>query len=88
MITAGTSIRETLPVLKNAANVSVSDLIISVDRMEKGTEGISAREQVMRDFGIKVHPIVTIEDIIDYVKDRVDDDILCRMKEYRKEYCV
>lgn len=88
VITAGTSIRETLPVLRAAANVSVSDLIISVDRKEKGTEGISATEQVMRDFGIKVHPIVTIEDIIDYIDGSLDGDIIRRMKEYREEYCV
>lgn len=36
VITAGTAVRETLPVLKAAGDVTVAALIISVDRMERG----------------------------------------------------
>ena len=36
VITAGTAIRETLPVLKAAADIEIAGMVISVDRMERG----------------------------------------------------
>lgn len=36
VITAGTAVRETMPILKNAANVEVKDMFISVNRCEVG----------------------------------------------------
>ncbi len=33
VITAGTAVRETMPILKNAANVEVKDMFISVNRL-------------------------------------------------------
>lgn len=36
VITAGTAIRTVLPLLKEQADVDITALIISVDRMEKG----------------------------------------------------
>ena len=38
VITAGTAIRQVIPVLKNAADVKIEAMVISVDRMEKGKE--------------------------------------------------
>ena len=69
VITAGTAIRETLPILKAAADVNISGVIISVDRMEKGKGEKSAVQEVFDEFGIKVYPIVTVEDIIECIKD-------------------
>ena len=55
VITAGTAIRETLPVLKAAADVTVTDLFISVNRCEIGTQaGETAVSEVMDEFGIRV----------------------------------
>ena len=44
VITAGTAVRETLPVLQAAAKVQVPGLIISVDRMERGQGELTAIE--------------------------------------------
>lgn len=90
VITAGTAIRETLPILKNAADVSVECVIISVDRMEKGKGEKSAVQEVYDEFGIKVYPIVTVCDIIDCIEDGTIDgkEYLEAMKEYRKNYGV
>lgn len=90
VITAGTSIRETTPILKSAANVDILNIIISVDRMEKGKNEKSAVQEVYEDFGLKVYPIVTVIDIIDCIKDGTIDGIeyLNKMIEYRKEYGV
>ncbi len=90
VITAGTAIREVLPILKAAADVSVSGVIISVDRMEKGKSDKSAVQEVYDEFGIKVYPIVTVEDIIGCIKDGTIDgaEYLDKMLEYRKNYGV
>ena len=64
VITAGTAIRETMPVLKAAADVEVKDMFISVNRCEVGTTpGKTAIMEVGEDFGINVHSIVTVKDI-------------------------
>ena len=91
VITAGTAIRQVIPVLKNAADVDIQAMIISVDRMEKGKEGdLSAVQEVKRDFGIEVFSIVTIEDIIKAIEDGVIEgkEYLDKMLEYRKTYGV
>ena len=91
VVTAGTAIRQVIPVLKNAADVKIEAMVISVDRMEKGKEGdLSAVQEVKRDFGIEVFSIVTIEDIIKAIEDGVIEgkEYLDRMLEYRKTYGI
>jgi orotate phosphoribosyltransferase len=90
VITAGTAIRETLPVLKAAADCNVEAVIISVDRMEKGKGEKSAVQEVYDEFGIKVYPIVTVCDIIDCIEDGTIDgkEYLQAMKEYRATYGI
>ena len=90
VITAGTAIRETLPILKAAASCEVAGVIISVDRMEKGKGEKSAVQEVYDEFGIKVYPIVTVEDIIECIKDGTIEgkEYLDKMLEYRKTYGI
>lgn len=71
VITAGTAIRTVLPLLKEQADVDITALIISVDRMEKGKGELSAVQEVKKDFGINVYSIVTMEDIIDAIKNDI-----------------
>ena len=87
---AGTAIRAVLPLLKSQADVDITALIISVDRMEKGKGELSAVQEVKNDFGIDVYSIVTIEDIIDAIKNGVIPgmEYLDKMLEYRKNYGV
>jgi orotate phosphoribosyltransferase len=91
--TAGTSIRESIPLLKAAANVQVKGLIVSVDRMERGTTTMSALAQIREEFGIRTTAIVTLADIIEYLHNReiggkivLDDAIYHRIIEYRRIY--
>lgn len=90
VITAGTAIRQVLPVLKAAADVNISGMVISVDRMEKGQGEYSAVQEVYNEFGIKIYPIVTVNDIIDAIKNGVVEgkEYLDKMLEYRKTYGV
>jgi len=63
VITAGTAVRECLPVLQAAAAITVEALIISVDRMEKGTGELTATEEIYEEFGIKTFSIVSVKDL-------------------------
>ena len=61
VITAGTAVRETMPILKACADVKVPHMFISVDRCEVGhTPGKTAIMEVQEEFGLQVHPIVTV----------------------------
>ncbi len=90
VITAGTAIRETMPVLKGAANVSVNDMFISVNRCEVGqNKSKTAVMEVMEDYGINVHSIVTVKDIYEYLKtDGKYETVLKNMEKYMEQYCV
>lgn len=90
VITAGTAIRETMPVLRAAADVSVTDMFISVNRCEVGNvPGKTAVMQVGEEFGIRVHALVTVADIREYLSGRAEyAALLPKMDAYMKEYCV
>lgn len=90
VITAGTAVRETLPVLQAAAKVMVEDMFISVNRCEVGQiPGKTAITEVEEEFGIKVHALVTVEDIRDYLIQKGGyEELVERMKEYMEQYCV
>jgi orotate phosphoribosyltransferase len=90
VITAGTAIRESLPILKAAADVNIKAVIISVDRMEKGKGEKSAVQEVYDEFGIRVYPIVTVVDIIEAIEDGTINykEYLQAMKDYRATYGI
>ena len=90
VITAGTAIRETMPILMGAADVTVKDMFISVNRCEVGTTpGKTAIMEVGEDYGINVHAIVTVADIYEYLKSSGEyDEIIPKMEEYMEKYCI
>ncbi|GAB1475842.1 orotate phosphoribosyltransferase [Bacillota bacterium] len=94
VITAGTAVKECVPILKNTAEVQICGLIIAVDRMEKGQGERSAVRELYEDCGIPVFPIVTIKDIIEMMplwrerEGMIPSDAETRMKDYMRQYCV
>ncbi len=91
VMTSGKALREMLPKLKQAANVEIAGMVISVDRMERGLESsLSAVQEVYKEFGVKVYSIVTMADIISAIEDGTIEgkEYLEKMKEYRKTYGV
>lgn len=90
VVTAGTAVRETLPLLKNAADVTVRDMFISVDRCEVGFGAQkTAVQEILDDFGIAVHALVTAADLRDYLRERDPDSAtLDQMERYMDEYCI
>lgn len=90
VITAGTAIRETMPVLTGCADVTVTDMFISVNRCEIGAApGKTAVMEVGEEFGIQVHALVTVEDIYQYLKEQgAYGELLPLMEAYMAQYCV
>jgi orotate phosphoribosyltransferase len=91
--TAGTSIRETVPLLKAAAEVTLAGLVVAVDRMERGTGDQSALSEVGEAFRMKTFSIVTIAEIVEHLSSHdvdgrriITDEIRERIALYRKEY--
>jgi orotate phosphoribosyltransferase len=91
--TAGTSIRETVPILKRAANVTLAGLVVSVDRMERGTGEQSALAEIEESFGLPAFPIVTVREIMAYLRGRevdgrvvLTDELHARMEAYLAQY--
>lgn len=83
--TAGTSIRETVPVLKSAANIELAGLIVSVDRAERGPTGSgTAMQEVGKEFNMPTFAIVTVHEIMQCVDLSSDDRQ--RMEAYLAEF--
>ncbi len=91
--TAGTSIRETVPVLRAQAQVELAGLIVSVDRQERGPGGGSALAEVGAEFGMPTISIVTLDEIVEHLTGREVDgnliltaEVLDRIDAYRTKY--
>ncbi len=94
VLTAGTAVRESIPILKAIADVNIVGLVISVDRMEKGQGDLTAIEELYNEFGIKTFPIVTVKDIINTLHNQeldgatvINDEIKEKMCNYMNTYC-
>ena len=94
--TAGTSIRETIPILQAAGKVDVLGLVVSVDRMEQGqTETKSALQEIEENFGLKTTAIVTMADVVEHLYNKpykgqviIDDAMKARIDQYYEQYGV
>ena len=93
--TAGTSVRESAALLTSIAKVTLSALVVSVDRMEKGETDKGALEEISRSFGMKTIAIVTLREIVDFLYNKnidgavvIDDIIKGKIDDYRKIYGI
>ena len=89
VMTSGKALREVLPKLKGEADVDITGMIITVDRMEKALDSEqSAVQNAYSEFGVKVFSIVTMEDIIDAIENGVVEgkEYLDAMRAYRAQY--
>ena len=93
--TAGTSIRETFPLIKACGDVEVLGLVVSVDRMERGQGEVSALEEIRNTYGIKTTSIVTMAEVTECLYNQpyngrvyIDDEIKRAMDAYYEKYGV
>ncbi|TCT14351.1 orotate phosphoribosyltransferase [Natranaerovirga pectinivora] len=68
--TAGTSIEETMPILKKQGDVDVLGLVVSVDRMERGKGEKSALSEIQEKYSIKTTAIVTMAEVVEHLHNK------------------
>ncbi|MEE1195291.1 MAG: orotate phosphoribosyltransferase [Lachnospiraceae bacterium] len=91
--TAGTSIQETLPIIKAQGDVDVLGLVVSVDRMERGQGTKSALKEIEEKYGLKTTAIVTMQDVVEHLYNKeykgkviIDDTIKAAIDAYYAQY--
>lgn len=91
--TAGTSIEETLPIIKAQGDVDVMGLVVSVDRMERGQGSKSALAEIQEKYGFKTTAIVTMADVVEHLYNRpykgkiiIDDALKTAIDAYYEQY--
>ena len=89
VMTSGKALKEVLPKLRGAANVNITGMVITVDRMEKalGSEK-AAVQQAWDEEGVRVCSIVTIRDIIDALEEGIIEgkEHVPAIRAYLQEY--
>ncbi len=93
--TAGTSIRETMPLLRAQGDVTIAGLVVSVDRMERGTGEKGALQEIGETYRIPTAAIVTMGEIVEHLYLRpykgniiIDDTIKSKLGAYYARYGV
>jgi len=88
VITAGTAIREIIPLLEEN-HAKLGGICIALDRQEQGVGKISAIEEVKQQYNIPVISIITLEDILIYLKNSPEFSQYAEVIDaYRKKYGV
>ena len=86
VITAGTSVRESVDIIRNAG-ATPAGVLIALDRQEKGQNNSSAIQEVQVQFDMPVIAIITLANIIDYLTADASDQ-LNAIKDYQCLYGI
>ncbi len=82
--TAGTAVREAIPLLRSVADVSLVGLVVSVDRRERGLDERSALAVLAEEFDMPTFAIVTVHEIMELVdlEPHLRDAMLAYLDQY------
>ncbi|HEU5480363.1 MAG TPA: orotate phosphoribosyltransferase [Candidatus Tumulicola sp.] len=88
VITAGTAIRESLAVIESAGARAVG-VVVALDRQERGTNELSAIQEIERNYGLSVISIVGLGDVLEYLEGRSGmAHAVDAIRAYRAQYGV
>jgi len=88
VITAGTTVRETMGLMENL-NANLTGIVIAFDRQERGQGEQSAVQETVEKFSIPVQSIITLTDLITYIHKRDEfKKWLKPIEHYQAEYGV
>ena len=68
--TSGTSMDETVPIIRAQSNVQIKGLMVSLNRMERGKGEKSALEEIQETYGFPAAAIVTMKEVVDCLHGR------------------
>lgn len=84
--TAGTAIREVVPLLRAEADIELAGLVVSVDRCERGLDERSALQALAVEFAMPTFAIVTIHEIL--AMGGLTEEQVAATERYLEEYGV
>lgn len=84
VISAGTSLRESVAIIETAGAEPVA-LAISLDRQERGTGANSALQEAARELGVAPISVTSLDDLEHFLAER-DSPYLAAVEAYRKRY--
>ncbi len=91
--TAGTSIEETLPIIRAQADVQIAGMVVSVDRMERGQGTKSALKEIEEKYGFPTTSIVTMQEVVEHLYNKpykgrvvIDDALKAAIDAYYEQY--
>ena len=88
VITAGTSVRESVDIIK-AAGATPAGVVIALDRMECCGGDLSAVQEVEINYGIPVLAVASLIDLINYLRGHPELQAhLAAVKQYRTQYGI
>jgi orotate phosphoribosyltransferase len=89
VITAGTTIREAVHIAQREGG-SLAGIVIALDRQEIGLNSpLSAIQEVSKEFNLRVAPIISRDDLIEYLQDTPGlKQHVSAMLDYKAEYGI
>jgi orotate phosphoribosyltransferase len=88
VITSGKAIREAIQIIQCEGGI-LTGILVALDRQERTQESQrSAIQAVVEEFGVRVLAIITMDDIIEFTKDKLGLDTLEQLEAYRAEYGI
>ncbi|MFW5426418.1 MAG: orotate phosphoribosyltransferase [Methylophagaceae bacterium] len=88
VISAGTSVRESVEIIKNA-DAEPAGVIIALDRQERGQDSRSAIQEVEAEHNIPVTSIICLDDLLEFIQNDASlTQHLSAVEAYRQQYGV
>lgn len=88
VITAGNTINETIKIIQDNG-ASLHGVCVALNRQEKGYDNLSAIQEIEQKHNIKVISIITLQDLISYIKENaIFSKHLGNIKTYQEKYGV
>jgi len=88
VLTAGTAMRESIKLIRDAGAQPVAALI-AMDRREKGKGELSAVQEIERDAGLSVIPLVSVREVMEHLaRDPAQTGTLAAMQAYQRQYGI
>jgi orotate phosphoribosyltransferase len=87
VITAGTSVRESVEIIR-AAGAEPCGVLILLDRRERGTGERSAVQEVVDEFGIPVYAVVALDHVVAHLESAGSSAELAAIRDYQSRYGV
>lgn len=88
VMTAGTAVREVIQLIQ-ASGAELAGVVVGLDRQERGQAGLSAIQEIERDFAVPVIGIITLDDLLQYLGSSTEyGEQMAKIAVYRDRYGV